>query len=98
MPPGGPTLLEGHLPQALLLARPDLTALNTARALGPVLALDPVDRTLLLNTLGIWLDCHGSATRASKQLYCHPNTVLNRLHRLERLTGLTWNAPATWWP
>ena len=51
----------------------------------PVLGLHAVERDLLLTTLAAWLECDGSARRAAVQLYCHRNTVVNRLRRLEQL-------------
>jgi DNA-binding PucR family transcriptional regulator len=57
------------------------------RALGGVLALEGDERTVLLDTLRTWLDTGGSAGQTATRLYCHRNTVLNRLRRLEGLTG-----------
>ncbi len=62
--------------------------------LGPLLRLDPADRDLLLDTLAAWLECDGSARRAGSRLYCHRNTVLNRLRRCEQLTGRSLSRPA----
>ncbi|MFE0427456.1 helix-turn-helix domain-containing protein, partial [Streptomyces sp. NPDC058953] len=54
---------------------------------GPLRAVEPAERADLLTTLAAWLDRGGSTRRAGELLYCHRNTVLNRLRRLERLTG-----------
>ncbi|HEY9372338.1 helix-turn-helix domain-containing protein [Streptomyces sp.] len=94
-PPGGGTvLLDEHLPAALLASSPALGATLAERVLGPVLRLEPADRDVLIETLSAWLDCDGSAQRAAHQLYCHRNTVLNRLRRLEQLTGRSLTRPA----
>jgi DNA-directed RNA polymerase specialized sigma24 family protein len=53
------------------------------RILGGVLSLPDDDRTTLLATARAWLHGHGSATETGKALYCHPNTVRYRMHRLE---------------
>ncbi|GHG42726.1 PucR family transcriptional regulator [Streptomyces zaomyceticus] len=79
--------LADRLPGAFILARPDLAQEFAVQVLGPVLEADPVERDQLLATLAAWLDCQGSTEEAGKRLYCHRNTVLNRLRRLERLTG-----------
>ncbi|WP_410874599.1 helix-turn-helix domain-containing protein [Nocardia sp. A7] len=79
--------LRDRIPEALMAIRPDLAAEHAATVLGPVLELAPADGQLLLDTLEAWLDCQGSAVQAGKLLYCHHNTVLKRLRRLERLTG-----------
>jgi hypothetical protein len=51
------------------------------------------DRTLLLDTFGAWLDADGSAGEAGRRLFVHPNTVRNRLRRLEKLTGRSLSNP-----
>ncbi|WP_425834992.1 PucR family transcriptional regulator [Streptomyces fractus] len=91
---GGTVLLDEHLPAALVAAAPALGRILADRVLGPLLALPPADRTLLLDTLTAWLDCDGSAQRAAARLYCHRNTVLNRLRRCEQLTGRSLTRPA----
>lgn len=79
--------LDSRLPGALLVTAPDLAARLVERALGGALALDPDERDVLLLTLSTWLDTGGSAGQTATRLYCHRNTVLNRLRRLESLTG-----------
>jgi DNA-binding PucR family transcriptional regulator len=81
------------LPAALLTARPDLAKELCTRVLAPVLALDRVSRDLLLDTLAAWLEAGGSAHQAAAALFCHRNTVLNRIRRLERLTRRSLAVP-----
>ncbi len=94
-PPGTTEIvrLEERLSTALVASQPELSARLVAEVLGPLLALDPADRTLLVRTLEAWLECGGSAGRAAGRLYCHRNTVLNRLRRLERLTSRSLSRP-----
>lgn len=89
----GPAVLDNHMSAGLMLARPDLAAQYADTVLGPVLGLASLERRSLLQTLEVWLSCHGSTDRASELLYCHRNTVLNRLHRLEKLTGRRLDRP-----
>ncbi|GAA1367486.1 PucR family transcriptional regulator [Streptomyces beijiangensis] len=84
---GGTVLLDERLPDALVVSSPELAEALAERVLGPLRALDPADRDLLLDTLTVWLETDGSAPRAGARLYCHRNTVLNRLRRFEQLTG-----------
>ena len=79
--------LDENLAGALLVTAPDLAARLVERALGGVLALDADERDMLLQTLSTWLDTGGSAGQTATRLYCHRNTVLNRLRRVEGLTG-----------
>ncbi|MGA5523521.1 helix-turn-helix domain-containing protein [Streptomyces pseudogriseolus] len=90
---GGTVRLTEHLPAALVASSPDLAAALTERLLGPLAALDPAEAEVLLDTLATWLACDGSAQRAGRRLYCHRNTVLNRLRRYEQLTGRSLSCP-----
>ncbi|MGW3664257.1 PucR family transcriptional regulator [Streptomyces sp. NPDC005141] len=91
---GGTIVLEEHLPAALVVSAPVLGAALSERVLGPLLRLDLSDRDVMLDTLTAWLACDGSAQRAAGRLYCHRNTVLNRLRRCEQLTGRSLTRPA----
>lgn len=93
---GGPrtALLDERLPAALVASQAELAGRLRQVVLGPVLALPAEDRRVLLTTLGTWLACRGSTTRAAQRLYCHRNTVSNRLRRLEQLTGRALSDPA----
>ncbi|MEU9733047.1 helix-turn-helix domain-containing protein [Streptomyces sp. NPDC048002] len=92
-PEGGTIRLAEHLPAALVVSCPELGATLADRVLGPLLRLEPADRDVLLDTLSAWLVCDGSAQRAGERLYCHRNTVLNRLRRCEQLTGRSLARP-----
>ncbi|MER7633850.1 PucR family transcriptional regulator [Streptomyces rochei] len=91
---GGTVRLADHLPAALVASSPELGGALAERVLGPLLRLEAADREVLLDTLTTWLDCDGSAQRAGERLYCHRNTVLNRLRRCEQLTGRSLARPA----
>ncbi|MFE0205903.1 PucR family transcriptional regulator [Streptomyces sp. NPDC058985] len=93
-PSGGTVLLADELPAALVVSSPELGRALADRVLGPLLRLEAADREVLLDTLTTWLDCDGSAQRAGERLYCHRNTVLNRLRRCEQLTGRSLARPA----
>ena len=81
-------------PVRTLLVSDAGTGWRTARiVLEPVLALDPETRALLLETLRAWFAAGGSAAEAGKALFCHRNTVRNRLQRLEELTGRSLEDP-----
>ena len=84
----------GQHPIAVLLASVPELGSNVARAvLGPVLALPPSDRDLLLDTLRAWFAEDGSATAAAARLHVHRNTVHYRLRRVEALTGRSVTRP-----
>ncbi|MEV6265155.1 helix-turn-helix domain-containing protein [Streptomyces sp. NPDC051784] len=91
---GGTVLLDAHLPAALVVSSPGLGSALADRVLGPLDRIDPADRDVLIETLTAWLDSDGSAQRAGAKLYCHRNTVLNRLRRFEQLTGRCLTRPS----
>ncbi|MFD4261202.1 PucR family transcriptional regulator [Streptomyces sp. NPDC058534] len=91
---GGTVRLADQLPAALVVSSPELGRALAERVLGPLFRLEAADREVLLDTLTTWLDCDGSAQRAGERLYCHRNTVLNRLRRCEQLTGRSLARPA----
>jgi PucR C-terminal helix-turn-helix domain/GGDEF-like domain len=89
----GVVAYEDHPARALLASDAD-TAWRTARiVLEPVLALEPEAGALLLETLQAWFAAGGSAAGAATALFCHRNTVRNRLQRLEELTGRSLEDP-----
>lgn len=85
--------LSERLPTALVVRQPELAGELVQAVLGPLLELDPADRAVLLETLDAWLTAEGSAGRAATRLYCHRNTVFNRLRRLEHLTSRSLSRP-----
>jgi hypothetical protein len=89
LPAGVPAVtgLDDRLPEALLAEAPDLAPRLRRAALGDLLELPEKEGRTLLTTLRAVLDADGSPTRAASVLYCHRNTVMYRLARLESLTG-----------
>jgi DNA-binding PucR family transcriptional regulator len=63
------------------------------KVLGGLDDLAPDEREVLLDTLAAWSTHNGSATETGEYLYCHPNTVRHRLHRIEERTGRSLNDP-----
>ncbi len=82
-----------HLPQALLMSASDVTAVLVEQTLGAVLALPGAEQKTYLDTLQALLECDGSYVAAARQLFCHRNTVLHRIKRLQTLTGHRLSAP-----
>ncbi|WP_433786241.1 PucR family transcriptional regulator [Actinomycetospora sp. CA-101289] len=89
LPAGTATVagLDERLPEALLAEAPDLGPRLRRVALGDLLDLPTAERATLLATLRAVLDADGSPSRAATALYCHRNTVMYRLARIETLTG-----------
>lgn len=51
------------------------------------------DGDVLLETARVFCDGDGTVSRAAGELFCHRNTVLNRLERLRSLTGVDVRRP-----
>lgn len=80
--------LSGRLPEALLVGSPELARQLRRQVLGPVLNLSGHQQKVLLETLRALLEAGGSPTQAAPAIYCHRNTVIKRLQRIEALTGM----------
>lgn len=81
-------------PFGVLVASERALALELARELlAGVLELPERERDVLLGTLVAFDDSDGSVREVAKRMFCHRNTVLNRLVKITRLTGLSFTAP-----
>jgi DNA-binding PucR family transcriptional regulator len=89
-----------HGPRRLTDAWPALVAARLAE-LGEALAADVLtgvdragrhERDRLLETVSVYLR-RGSVGRAAAELFCHRNTVLNRIRRFAHLTGCDVTRP-----
>ncbi|MEV5510652.1 PucR family transcriptional regulator [Streptomyces orinoci] len=89
LPPGtaGVAAFDDRLLEAFVVTSPQVARRLAQHALGGLLECAQEERGLLLSTLDSWFHCGCSAARAAEELHCHRNTVLNRLRRIEVLTG-----------
>jgi PucR C-terminal helix-turn-helix domain/GGDEF-like domain len=51
------------------------------------------EREILFETFRVWLETDGSLRATGELLFCHPNTVRYRLHRIEQRTGRSLSRP-----
>jgi hypothetical protein len=79
--------IDDRLPEALLSNSPEISSRLVGQSLGGLLELPEDERGVLLDTLAAFLATDGSPTRAADALYCHRNTVMHRLRRIESVTG-----------
>jgi hypothetical protein len=89
----GLAVLDDRLPEALLVDSPELLPRLVDTALGGLMGLPPGDRDTLLETLEELLACGGSPTHAATALFCHRNTVIYRMRRIEAATGRSIGNP-----
>ncbi len=83
----GVAVLDDRLPEALLVDSPELAPRLVDTVLGRLLDLPAADRDTLLGTLEELLASGGSPTHAATALFCHRNTVIYRMRRIEAATG-----------
>jgi hypothetical protein len=89
----GLAVLDDRLPEALLVDNPELLPRLVGTALGGLMNLPAADRDTLLETLEELLACGGSPTHAATALFCHRNTVIYRMRRIETATGRSISNP-----
>jgi DNA-binding PucR family transcriptional regulator len=75
------------------VSAPEVMAKIRSSVLGSLNELPAEERTVLLHTFQAWLQAGGSANDTAAKIYCHPNTVRHRLHRIEELTGRSLSRP-----
>jgi DNA-binding PucR family transcriptional regulator len=86
-PSGGVIVFDDNPLLVASVAEPDVMRRVADTVLGALASMRDEDRQILLDTFETWLHSHGSADLAAQQLFCHPNTVRQRLRRLEERTG-----------
>lgn len=84
----GVALATDRLPRVIMAADEQSSELLVHHALGNLWTHPEPQRETLLGTLAHVLASDGSPTNAAKVLYCHRNTVIYRIRRIEELTGL----------
>ncbi|MEU3269827.1 helix-turn-helix domain-containing protein [Saccharomonospora sp. NPDC006951] len=89
----GVAYLDDRLPEALLVGSPQLAPRLQRVAFGELLALPEPERETMFKTLEATIECGGSPTHAAQRLYCHRNTVIYRLQRIEAATGRKVSRP-----
>ncbi|WP_460777464.1 helix-turn-helix domain-containing protein [Nocardiopsis nanhaiensis] len=65
------------------------------RMIGPVIEWDALHHTDLTGTITALAENSGSVTRTARALYVHPNTVKQRLERVNILLGTGWRSADT---
>jgi len=72
---------------------PDVNLRLAEAVLGGLDRIADSERDLLYRTFRVWAAHGGSVPEAAAALFCHPNTVRHRLHRIEEHTGRSISAP-----
>jgi PucR C-terminal helix-turn-helix domain/GGDEF-like domain len=91
--PGAVTVFDDSIIAVAAISAPEVTAKLIDLVLGSFDDMPDGERNVLFDTFRKWVDNDGSIPNAAAQLYCHPNTVRYRLHRIEERTGRSLSVP-----
>ncbi|MER5388955.1 helix-turn-helix domain-containing protein [Saccharopolyspora sp. NPDC002686] len=83
---GGPHRLVERWAHVVAARSPEISAALRDEVLPSVDATTPHERERLFETVRAYLKS-GSISAVANEIFCHRNTVLNRLHRFAELTG-----------
>ena len=75
------------------VSAPEVMTKIKSLVLGRFDGLPAEERRVLLETFQAWTEAGGSANDTAAKIYCHPNTVRHRLHRIEELTSRSLTRP-----
>jgi hypothetical protein len=87
------TLFDGSILAAAAASAPAVMVKSARAVLNGLADLPGEERELLFETFRVWQDHEASADSAAKVLFCHPNTVRQRLRRIEKHTGRSLSRP-----
>ena len=91
--PGTVTVFDDSVIAVAAVSAPEVTAKVADLVLGAFGDMTSDEQDVLFDTFRAWVDNDGSIPNTATQLYCHPNTVRYRLHRIEERTGRSLSAP-----
>jgi len=86
-------VFDGSILATAAVSAPDVMVKWVATALDCFSDLPDEEREILFETFRVWQDSDASVSAVADRLYCHPNTVRHRLHRIEKRTGRSLSRP-----
>jgi PucR C-terminal helix-turn-helix domain/GGDEF-like domain len=87
------SLFDGSILASAAVSAPEVLVKVVAPTLDCFAGLSDQERDTLFDTFQAWVDNDGSTRAVGKLLFCHPNTVRYRLHRIEQRTGRSLTKP-----
>jgi len=86
-------LFDGSILAAAAASAPAVMVKSARAVLDDLADLPDEERDILFETFRVWQDNEASADSAAKVLFCHPNTVRQRLRRIETHTRRSLSRP-----
>ena len=84
---------DGSILATAAVSAPEIMVRLVAPTIESFAELADNERDVLFDTFRVWLENDGSLRAAGELLFCHPNTVRYRLHRIEQRTGRSLTRP-----
>jgi hypothetical protein len=92
--PGSPvSVFDGSILATAAVSAPEVMVKLATPTMECFADLADEEREVLLETFRAWLDHDGSMRSVGEALFCHPNTVRYRMHRIEQRTGRSLTSP-----
>lgn len=85
----GVRVLEDDLVAGLVVDAPLVPSMLVERTVERLLSSDGQDGPTLLATVRAFLEADGSLNTAAQRMFVHRNTMLHRINRIEKITGLS---------
>ena len=86
-------LLDGSILASAAVSAPEVLIKLVAPTIDCFAQFSDQERDILFETFQAWVDNDGSMRTVGELLFCHPNTVRYRLHRIEQRTGHSPSKP-----
>jgi DNA-binding PucR family transcriptional regulator len=87
------SLFDGSILASAAVSAPEVLVKLVAPTIDCFAELADQERDILFETFQAWVDNDGSMRTVGELLFCHPNTVRYRLHRIEQRTGRSLSKP-----
>jgi DNA-binding PucR family transcriptional regulator len=87
------SVFDGSILATAAVSAPEVLVKLVTPTIDCFATLADQERDILLETFRVWVENDGSIRTVGELLFCHPNTVRYRLHRIERRTGRSLSRP-----
>jgi sugar diacid utilization regulator/uncharacterized protein YoaH (UPF0181 family) len=86
-------VFDGSILATAAVSAPEVMVKSIGKALGGFDVLPDDEREMLFETFRVWQENDASVRSTAEVLICHPNTVRQRLRRIEKHSGRTLSRP-----
>ncbi|MFJ4653162.1 PucR family transcriptional regulator [Nocardia sp. NPDC088792] len=87
------TVFDSSILGTAAASAPEVTTKLVAPLFDSFAELAEEEQQVLFETFRVWVETDGSLRATGELLFCHPNTVRYRLHRIEERTGRSLSRP-----